>query len=784
MRNSEARRYARWSLAAAGMLAAVVAGVYARNVWLARQAAKKAPPAVPPTIEQRSNEFSYSKVDGQRTIYTVRASRATEFKEGSRNLLEDVDIVVYGKKGDRNDKLRTLACDFISNTGKISCAGEVQITLQAAGAAQASANAVQVVTSAVTFDRDTGVAQTDKPVKFHWPGGDGRAVGISYDSNSGGIRLFRNVELSLFPSPADAAKKDASPEEPPAEKIVHVAGDSMTFHRDARQVLVDGNVHAQQVTHELFSEKLLLELDPAFHAQRMVASGHPQLHDLSQQGPIVLSADEMVSGIRPDGSVESVVATGSVHGTRSTPVGEDGIDAGRLQMDLATTDNIPRLMTASQGVTLTSTSAAFNGGSRRVVSDALEIHFSKDSRPGQTLMETVNTLAPARVDWQNVALVNSKPVPQATRMTGNRMNLRFDGQNQLQQLVSTGDVVVTRKLGDAPEQVTTSRELTAKFDKTGEWTTIDQAGDVHFHDDLHAGQGDRAHVERATNIVTLNGSVVFGDATTRTTAQTASFAPSTNTLRADGRVLTTDLHPSAANLSNNSEEPAHVTAEHLVADTQRGHAVYSGNGRMWQGQSVIEGDVIELDNPTQILMARGRVRGVFPQAAWSPKPGEKTDATPPKATKPPSNKNPGQTEHAGTQLGHASGELLTYWEKESRARIEQNAKVDSEQGSLQADKIDLYFSDNGAANGTKQLSRSVAIGDVTVHQEDRRGTSQRAEYTASEGKFVLSEGKPTLYSSTGDTTTGRQLTFYFADDRILVDSADGSKTVTLHQVEK
>jgi lipopolysaccharide export system protein LptA len=128
--------------------------------------------------------------------------------------------------------------------------------------------------------------------------------------------------------------------------------------------------------------------------------------------------------------------------------------------------------------------------------------------------------------------------------------------------------------------------------------------------------------------------------------------------------------------------------------------------------------------------------------------------------------------------------LLTYWEAESRARIEQNARVDSQQGSIQADRIDMFFSSAGAGNATKQLSRAVATGDVAVHQEDRRGTSNRAEYTASEGKFVLSEGKPTLYSSTGDTTTGRQLTFYFADDRIVVDSEEGSKTVTLHRVEK
>jgi lipopolysaccharide export system protein LptA len=400
-------------------------------------------------------------------------------------------------------------------------------------------------------------------------------------------------------------------------------------------------------------------------------------------------------------------------------------------------------------------------------------------------VESVNTLAPARVDWQNVALVNGKPVPQSTRMSGKQMNLKFDAQNQLQQLIGAGGVEVTRKLGDAPDEITASRDLTAKFDGAGQWTTIEQTGSVHFRDGQRTGQGDRAHVDRPNNIFTLDGSVILADATTRTTAQSASFAQGANTLRADGHVLTTDLQPAAESISNLAQGPAHISAEHLVADTARGHAVYSGKGRLWQGQSVIEGETIELDSPTHTLVAKGKVRGVFPQAAWNPKPGEAPGLPSNKTARPLSSRaSAGQVAHPATQLGHVSGGLLTYWETESRARIEEAARVDSEQGSIQANQIDLYFSDAGAASGTKQLSRSVASGDVTVRQEDRRGTSDRAEYTASEGKFVLSEGKPTLYSSTGDTTTGRQLTFYFADDRILVDSADGSKTVTLHQVEK
>ncbi len=784
MRNSEAQRYARWSLAAAGLLAVAVAGVYARNTWLARQAAKKAPPAVPETVEQRSNEFSYSKVEGQRTIYTVKASRTTEFKEGSRNLLEDVDIVVFGKKGERNDTLRTKACDFISNTGKISCAGEVQISLQPAGVKPGSSNAIQVATSALTFDRDSGEARTEKPVTFRWPQGEGRAVGVNYDSNNGTLGLAHNVELNLSPTATALPEKIAATD----ERIVHVAGDSMAFQRDARVVTVNGNVHAQQGPNELHAEKLLLELDSEFQARRFVASGQPQLRELNPQGPVALNADEIVSRLRPDGSVESIVATGNVHGTRSGPVGGDGIDAGRLALDLATADNLPQLLTASNGVKLTSTSAAFNGGTRHVESDALEVHFRSAASTGQTVVDNVNTLAPARADWQSVALANGKAVPQSTRMSGKQMNLKFDGQNQLQQLVSSGGVEVARKLGDAPEETTASRELIAKFDKTGEWSTIDQTGDVHFHDAQRSGQGDRGHVEHSSNTVTLDGSVVFADASTRTTAQSASFAPSANSVRADGHVQTTDLHSAQTSISNLAPEPAHISAEHLVADTVRGHAVYSGKGRLWQGPSVIEGDTIELDNMAHTVVVKGKVRGVFPQAAWNPKsgegPGRAVGKTAMAISNQVSGKKSGSAQRGEPQLGRVRGGLLTYWESESRGRIEQDARVDSEQGSLQANQIDLYFSDSGAPNGTKQLTRSVANGDVTVQQDDRRGTSDRAEYTASEGKFVLSEGKPTLYSSTGDTTTGRQLTFYFADDRILVDSADGSKTVTLHQVEK
>jgi lipopolysaccharide export system protein LptA len=777
MRNTEAQRYARWSAGVAILVVVAVAGVYLRGVWVAKQAAKKAPPAVPATIEQRSNEFSFSKVEGQRTLYTVRASRTTEFKEGSRNLLEDVSITVYGKKGERNDMLRTRACDFISSTGKIGCAGEVQISLQTRGTPPASAKAIQIVTSGISFDRDSGLVRTDKPVTFRWPAGEGRAVGVQYDSNDGTLRLDHNVEMTLTFSPP--GRPDRGPQvgpasvpgtEEPQEKAVHLSGDSMLFRRETRAVQILGAVHAQQTTHQLTAESLLLDLDESFRARRLVAGGHPRMRDSNIQGALTLDADEISAVLTPEGAVESIVANGNVHGSRNTSAGEDEIVAGRIQMDLATRQNVPRLLTAGGGVTMTSRGATPVGGTRRVESEALEMHFSNAAQPGQSSLESVNTLAPARIEWQNIAapnVANGKPVKQTMRMRGQQMNLQFGGQNQLQQLASSGGVEVTRQLGDGPEQATTSRELTARFSNTGEWDTVDQTGEVRFHEGSRTGQGDRAHLDRATNTATLTGSVILADPTMRTTAQSATFTQGSNELRADGTVLSTELHAGTGSVTNLGTEPAHVSAAHLVADVAHGHAVYSGAGRMWQGDSVIEADTIELDNPSHVLVARGQVRGVFPTAG---KPNGVTGAARPAGP--------------GTELWHVRGGRLTYWGSESRATLEQDASADSAEASIHADQIDLYFSTSAPATSAKQLSRAVATGDVTVRQKDRRGTSNRAEYTASEGKFVLSGGKPTLYDSNGDTTTGRQLTFFFADDRIVVDSEEGSRTLSLHRVEK
>ena len=86
------------------------------------------------------------------------------------------------------------------------------------------------------------------------------------------------------------------------------------------------------------------------------------------------------------------------------------------------------------------------------------------------------------------------------------------------------------------------------------------------------------------------------------------------------------------------------------------------------------------------------------------------------------------------------------------------------------------------ANGSDTLS--VPAGGTTVEEDSRKAVAERGVYTASDGKFVMSGGNPTLYDGAEGNTTGRQLTFFLADDTIIVDSESGPRILTKHRVEK
>ena len=788
MRTTEAARYARWSVTVAILMALGVAGVYAWRAMESRQAQASQPPPVPAAVQQHSAEFSYSKVVGNDTRFILRASNATEFKERGRTLLDNVWITAFGGNGKRADQLRTASCEFLADSGIVSCPQQVTIDLQGGASGSAGANEpsaahpVHVVTSHLNFNRGTGVATTEDPVEFQFADGEGHALGLIYDSDHGELHLLHNVEM-VFRSVPSSATTPGPPGAAPAGPMA-VSGDELIYRRDDRFIHLNGSAKMRRDRQELQAGLIMMELDTELKARRLLASEHPVLHNPAADADVTLAADELEAPLNAAGQMQSVAANGHVAVDALRSDGRHHLTASSGLLELIPETQQPRHFSAAGNVDVTS--RAPDGARRRLQTPQLEVYFTA-SAGGDSRIDRA-TAANGSIDWAAPAApAAGSPGASAETMNikGQFLDGSFDAAGVLRELRGKGGVEVRKQASGESATTSTSKELLVSVGPDGMWTTMDQTGDVHLTNATGDARGDRARFNRAEDTINLAGNVVISDDSSQTRAQSAVYRQSQGELRAEGNVFTTETSKDKSNGASANSDPTHITSERMVSNTQTGHALYSGKARMWQGSSVIQADTIDLDRRESTLVAVGKVKAVFPQAQNS------GTSQPASHTQSASNNG----------YWHAEAGRLTYEQGQSRARLEQNARATSTDGSVQADRLDLFLAQQGGGQASgqtapvrraslesslegQQVQRAQGFGRVRVDSGDRTGTGERGDYSAADGKFVLSGGRPAIIDKFGNTTAGRQLTFFFADDRIVVDSEEGSRTLTLHRVEK
>jgi len=808
MLRSEAARYARWSALVALVLAAATLLVYARRDWVRHIEKKNAPPATPVDVTRQSAGINFKQGDKTRTIYEVSASKSTEFKGQDASLLEDVRITIFGKVGDRHDVIHTRSCRYGKEKGDIQCSGEVQIELMSAADAQRTAGNPEAMNAATThietrgvkFNRASGLAQTDQKVTFAFPSGSGEGVGLEYKSEEGSVHLLRDVRFTLKQSAPSAAKartakpRAAGSQMTPPQEIL-VKGSSLDFSRDSRLLHLLGPAEAETRTERLSAGEINLSLDKQFHAETMVASGtgeyRPIVTSQGARDQAKLEADTLTAHFSPEGAVMRVDAAGAVRGLRNGAAEQDKASAEYATLELWPWLGRPKEVNLNGEVLLETQGG--NGESRLLRTNAFRMEFTK-GESGQTgKAQKAETLAAGTTEWTDAPAQPGAAVAK-TKLQADKLALDFASSGKARQLQAIGNVQTERALSGRPTQTATARNGIAELQATGGWSQMDLDGDVKLKEGERSGRATHAVFVRAAQTATLTGNALARDASTETHAPKIVFAQATGDIHAEGGVRSTDF-ASRSSAVQLAPVPANITADTLQANSKTGRAVYSGHARLWQGDSVLEAESIELLRETRVLNAAGNVRAVFPQATAETKEAPGNRALEKTASLTPPSVLAAQNSAKSQHLWHATSGTLSYSDKESRAHLEHNVVVQSEEQRMRAPALDLYFTrsaapaPNGASSanapgGAQQISRAVGTGGVTVDEGSRKATAERGEYIAATGKFVMSGGTPTLYDGSAGTTTGRQLTFYLADDTIIVDSENGSRTLTKHRVEK
>ncbi|MGH9776791.1 MAG: LptA/OstA family protein [Candidatus Acidiferrales bacterium] len=738
---------------------AIVVGNYGVRRWRAQQARESVPATVPTDVRQQAERFTFSRSEGGQTLFNVEAQRTTE-RAGKTTVLENVFITIYGRSGERADEIRTPRCEYdVEGTGQITCPEEVVVHLRGGEKGVADyQRAVILTTAAVHFDPAASVAWTDQPVRFEFPNGRGQAVGLRYQAEEPAVRFEREVRIEVAGSSAP----------------INIRGAGLHFFARAPAFELLPPLEVTSGEDRLAADRLRLELDSEFQARRIDALGNVAVRSRLQGRPMTVRAAQAAAEYAPDGGLERLRAAGQVFIELQGAASREQLTCAEALFFFEPARREVERMTATGDARLVSTAA---GQTRELRAATMELRMAGSRQVLTARPATRGQPAPSSTG--RATLVIRKMPGEEQTIVADQIELQFEDQERLRALAASGSVEMKQTRPNKPAQTTSSDTLQARFDASGRLSEAEQQGKFRYRDDRWQAEAGRASFQAATGTYRLREQPAFWDASSRTTAREIELDERAGELRAEGSVLTAYRdsaadkpapHPSAlVDVSSSTQQPArsgagpgfgdsdpvNISAERLRAEQNQSRARYQGKARLWQGQSRLAADVIDLYQNPKRLVAEGNVSGVFLDS--------QRDRAEPAAKK--------------RQAVEVASERFTFTEADHRGLFEGNVRARNGFGRLRAPELEVYLG-RAQAGGDMELQRALARGGVVIEREGSQALGDQAEYSAAAETVTLWGGEPRLVDPERGTTAGDRLTLFLPDGTIRVDSAEGTRTVT------
>ncbi len=794
----------RWLAAIALLFIATIAGMYFYARQRERNVLKEVPNKLGIEIKQTAAGFEFSKSDGKRTQFKVQAGSVKQFKLDGSAELHNVSIILYGRDSSRFDQIYGDDFSYDKKSGDIIAHGDVQIDLEAnsagltgpdQGAPKELKNPIHLKTRDLVFNQNSGDAFTKSRVDFRTAQASGWAVGVRYEGKSNALTLSSDVHINISGR---------------EQSTIYATYGVVT--REPRVIVLD-HPRLERAAGIVQSQEARFFLGRDNNVQRVVARGDVTAETTQpNQEPLRARADEgemLLTGSR--NLLRTATLTGNVHVERRglQPM---QADAGRAVLDFVGKSLLEKIH-AMDGVRLTQHAAQTTLENAGNPADATPPQNFDITAPaidffvadGQRLDHAVTLGAPAQITISPAQTENAKsdtPAQQRTVITAKSFEAKFaenaDGSSRLTSVHGAPDAKIVNINPGIPDRVSTSQTLDASFLPQGGISSIVQQGVVAYTDNQPPEKRTQAWAEKATytpadRLLVLTGNPRVSDGSMVTTAITVRINRNTDDAFADGNVKSTynDVkeQPNGALLASSS--PIHVTSASMVAHNSTAIAIYSGNARLWQDANIIEAPSIQFNRNQRTLLAQGTAAQPVATVLVQGKLGEQ-NAPPPRASKPPSKKegkaSAKSEENPGDNPIAITAARLTYADADRKAHYEGGVIAKGSNFTASANTMDVYLLPRSNATSAQQLAgpgrldKMIAQGNVHIVQPDRRAQGQQLVYTASDDKFVLTGGPPSIFDAEHGKITGVSLTFFRADDRVLVEGEASTPVVTQTRV--
>ena len=726
------KRLSKIFAAGAVLVVMTAVGFYFRGIFKEKQAIPDAPKNIASNIEKSATGFNLSKSKDGKMLFTIHANSVQQYKESGRAALHDVSIIVFGRNQDRSDQIYGSDFAYDPVAKEVTAEGQVRIDLEAnstgassSGQAPAaeSRNLIHVTTSGLTFNENTGIAQTKAAIEFRVPEGSGSAVGAMYDSHGGTLTLKSAVRITST-----------------GERKATITGQSAVITKTPSKIVLQA-ARVEQPDRTISADKVTVFLRDDNNIDRIAATGNLHALKTGAKG-FEVSAPEGELEMAGANQARAGLLSGGVTFVSKSDSPAEG-KAGRILLTFGAANHVTKVR-AENSVQL---KQGATGKSQELHASALDL-FVKD---GKRLEKAVTSAGPADI-------VREQGTGKTTISAG-RFETTFNDQNRPVSLYGTPDTKIVDSTPGKPDRILTAREMTAKFNEKGEIVSAEQMGDFHYEEGTQKASAEHAKYGAVEETISLSGSPRVLDSGVTLTADSIHLNRKTRNAFAQDNVKTTytniSAQPSGAMLA--SADPIHVTGTTVTLNAATGVARYS-KARLWQGANIVEAPTISFDRTKRSLQAQGsqggQVASVFVQ---KDKNGKLTPV-------------------------NVKSDKLSYVDSERRAVFSGNVIVRAQETTIVSDTVQVILlpkKSQAENQSASQLERIEAQGDIKIQQGARRASGTRLVYTAADEKMVLTgtpSQPPSIFDAERGQISGDSLTFFTHDGRVLVGGGETSQT--------
>ncbi len=731
-----------------------------------------------PDISRQTTQFEYTEHKRGRTVFTVHAETSTQ-TVSQVHTLENVTLAYYDESGTVSDIISAQEAVYLMGDQQIEFTGDARIQLADGTEVFSQQVSADLIQERVVIDRN-----------FRFQRGSIRGVGESliYHFPQRKILVERGLHLMTASGSGEVEGKASQAVYVLSEQTVELIGDALLSGGDThleadrmivfltkdgqfQKILSWGEARLQSASLKSLSgpqinvffntdlkrlESIEVLGEPQKSSERAVYSEWAEGRDYFLEAnriEVVPDRAEYTEGLL----LETFSARGDVL-FRSPTLGIDELRSQEMEGQFFDNGEHLRQLDLRGQVFLRRGPDPQTSAEEQLHSEVLSLRF----RPGQdieraTASENVdlrlNSLQGYRQLWARdsveVNYLDGTPERIVSQGDG-RMERVSSGQRDvleapfieirfrqglLDNMMAQGGVTLESD-DQGKASYTTSQRLEV-FYRDSKMEKAVQSGDFHFWEGNPATlevESDQAVFDPKSQRITMTGErtpvlrfIGAGGSPVETTAQRLELDRRTGEITASGRVRSFFPQEDGSTI---------ITAGGMEAKPETGWITYSANPRITQQYNSITGKIVRYNHRDQQLVVEEEVRSSLLE-------GNQEDGK--KYT--------------------VQADRLLYKRADLRARYEGKVRVKTDDLMVDAPFVEFVF----LTADPDQLQEIVAWGGVLITGKDREAQGQRAVHYPSQEKVVLTGNPAQVIETLRGKVTGRQLTFFTADDRLLIE---------------